>query len=64
LRQPRPLRPQRRGGRVLTAPGARTPPFGRRTCVLTATRPIDRPVPRLSTGARLPDRRPLGFPLL
>jgi len=30
------------GGRVLTAPGARTPPFGRRTCILTATRPIGR----------------------
>ena len=28
------------GGRVLSAPGARTPAFGGRTCILTATRPI------------------------
>src|SRR5215207_11556045 len=34
------LAPSALGGRVLSAPGARTPAFGRRTCVLTATRPI------------------------
>jgi flagellar hook-length control protein FliK len=31
------------GGRVLSAPGARTPASGGRTCILTATRPIGVP---------------------
>ena len=35
--------PEPLGGRVLTAPGARTPASGGRTCVLTATRPIGVP---------------------
>jgi len=38
-----PAEPEPAGGRVLTAPGARTPASGGRTCVLTATRPIGVP---------------------
>jgi hypothetical protein len=47
-----PVEPEPGGGRVLSAPGARTPASGGRTCILTATRPIGVPADPTSLPLR------------